>query len=293
MTLITILVSLLIERYVHRLEDYRHVNWINSYVNWACAKMVNVKWADGPVCVIMLIAPILIIISVISYFLHDIHSFFSFLFGIFILSYSIGPKRMHEQVQDFIASRKQGDNEGALLHLGNVLDDDIPSNETLLILKLNKEIFIQTSRRLLSVLFWFAILGPIGAALFRLACVIQEEKTRTQDESEFALAAIRLQYILHWIPSRLTALSYAISGSFVHAQECWRETGENNTSTDKNNDILTCIGLSAAQTGAATEEDKKDILDIDSVNESLKLCMRSIMVWVTIIAVMTLAGWMT
>ena len=293
MTLITILVSLLIERYVHRLEDYRHVNWINSYVNWACKKMASVKWADGPICIIMLIAPILIIISVISYLLNDIHSFFSFLFGIFILSYSIGPKRMHEQVQDFMESRNQGDNEGALLHLGNILNDDIPSNETLLILKLNKEIFIQTSRRLLSVLFWFAILGPIGAALFRLACVIQEEKTRMKDESEFSQAAVRLQYILHWIPSRLTALSYAISGSFVHAQECWRETSENNTPGDKNNDILTCIGLSAAQTSAMPQGEKEEMLDSDSVNATLKLCMRSVLVWVTIIAAMTLTGWMS
>jgi len=292
MTLITILASLLIERYVHWLEDYRQVNWVNNYINWACEKLENLKWADGSATLILLITPILLIIVIIDSLLNDIHSVYSIVFGIFILSYCIGPRKIYLQAKGFINARKQGDKEGAILHLGDLLGDDIPSNESLLILNLNKEILIQTSRKLLSVFFWFAILGPIGAVLVRLACQIQEEKTRNGEDCEFTQAAIRLQYILNWIPSRLVALSYAVSGSFVHAQECWRHTREDDTSADKNNDILTCIGLSALQASTDTQQEKQETLNTDSVNETLKLCTRSIIVWVTIIAAMTLAGWM-
>ncbi|NOX43384.1 MAG: regulatory signaling modulator protein AmpE [Gammaproteobacteria bacterium] len=302
MTLISILIVLLLEKYADWQTKLRNANWCCSYESWMRAKLSEYKGLDGPAGLILIIAPVIIIVGVISTILNGYHSFYSFIFGILVLSYSIGPKKIHEDVQKFIHSKKQGDNEGAYWQLDNILGQDIPESEPLLTLKLIKVILIQTSRQLLSILFWFVVLGPIGAALFRLVSIIHEDKLKNKDDSQFAIAAAQLQHILHWIPSRLTALSYAISGSFAHSLDCWRNTPDVYSSTDtfidKNDDMLTCIGLSALQLGTTEQDDNNPDLDrqnlkLNSVNEALKLGLRAIIVWVTVLAIMTLAGWMS
>jgi len=295
MILISILIALLVEKYANWHTQLRNTSWFTRYVDWVHDKLDEHEWVDGPAGLIVIIAPILVIVGYISSTLDGYHSFFSLIFGIGILSYSIGPKKFHENVQKFIHSREQGDDEGALWHLDNILGTDTPKSEPLIILKLNEEILIQTSRQLLSIVFWFIILGPIGAILLRLSNTAYNDKISNEEDSEFNQSAARLQYILHWIPCRLTALSYAISGSFVHASDCWKNTPKRDTEEtfiDKNNDMLTCIGLSSLQLGATDKNGDHQNLNLSSVNDTLKLGLRSITVWVTLIAIMTLAGWL-
>ncbi len=298
MTLITILIALLLEKYSNWHTKLRDTRWFCRYVDWMYAKFSDSKWVDGPVGVILIITPAVVIVGAIFSILDGYHSFYSFIFSILVLSFSIGPNKFYEEVKKFVQLKQQGDNEGALWYLDKILEKDFSKNEPLLILKLTEAILIQTSKRLLSVLFWFVVLGPIGAILFRLANAMHDDKIENKEDSQFTHAAARLQYILHWIPSRLTALSYAISGSFVHASECWKNTREDShqenvrTHADKNDDMLTCIGLSALQLGATDQNEKNQELNFDSVNETLKLSLRSVIVWVTVFAIMTLAGWM-
>ncbi len=299
MTLITILIALLLEKYANWHTRLRNASWFCHYINWMYAKFSDSKWMDGPAGVVFIIAPAIIIVGAVFSILDDYHSFYSFIFSILILSFSIGPNKFYDEVKKFIHLKQQGDNEGALWYLDKILGKDFSENEPLIILNLIKAILIQTSKQLLSVLFWFVVLGPIGAVLFRLTNVMHDDKIENKEDSQFAQAAARLQYILHWIPSRLTALSYAIVGSFVHASDCWKNTSEEegNTCTDihadKNEDMLTCIGLSALQLGTTEQNEKDPPLSLDSVNETLKFSLRSVIVWVTFLAIMSLTGWMS
>lgn len=297
MTLISIIISILLEKYLHKLENLRQTSWFEAYSRFVCGRLARFEWMDGPAGVIMVIAPLLILVIIASAMLADIHNFFSFLFGILILSYSLGPKKIHDQVDMFIHSKEQGDDEGAQLHLNYLLDESAPDNESQLFLEVAKTILIQTSKGILSVLFWFAILGPIGALMFRLACLLEEQTRHSEDEIQLGMAAFRLQYILHWIPSRLTALSFAVSGSFTHALDCWHnkkdEPAEEETRFDGNEEILTCIGLSALQLADANKPDAEHHLDLNGISETRKLGTRSTVVWITVIAIMTLAGWVS
>ena len=72
-------------------------------------------------------------------------------------------------------------------------------------------------------LFWFALIGPFGSVLQRLASVLDLSwDHRTERFAEFGWAAARLDDVVGWIPARLTAVSFAIMGSFEDAVHCWR-----------------------------------------------------------------------
>jgi adenosylcobinamide-phosphate synthase len=72
-------------------------------------------------------------------------------------------------------------------------------------------------------LFWFVLLGPFGALLYRFSNTLDAmwgyKNPRYQ---HFGWTAARFDDLLNWIPARLTALSYAAIGNSRQAVYAWR-----------------------------------------------------------------------
>jgi len=63
----------------------------------------------------------------------------------------------------------------------------------------------------------------VGAILQRMVSVLDRQwGHRTPQFAEFGKVAARLDDLLNWVPARITALSYAVMGSFEDALYCWR-----------------------------------------------------------------------
>jgi adenosylcobinamide-phosphate synthase len=74
-----------------------------------------------------------------------------------------------------------------------------------------------------STLFWFMLLGGLGAIAHRLANTLDAMwGYRTPRFNYFGRCAARLDDVLNFIPARLTALSYAALGQTRPAWQCWR-----------------------------------------------------------------------
>lgn len=72
-------------------------------------------------------------------------------------------------------------------------------------------------------LFWFLVLGPAGVLLHRLANTLDAMwGYKNKRYLQFGWCAARLDDLLGFIPARLTALSYALSGSSKKALLSWR-----------------------------------------------------------------------
>jgi adenosylcobinamide-phosphate synthase len=79
-------------------------------------------------------------------------------------------------------------------------------------------------RNVFGVMFWFVLLGPAGAVMYRLARFFDDEwgSRREGSHDRFGQCARQAFRIIDWIPSRLTALSFALAGNFEDAVFCWR-----------------------------------------------------------------------
>jgi adenosylcobinamide-phosphate synthase len=91
---------------------------------------------------------------------------------------------------------------------------------------------IAAHRHVFGVFFWYAVLsviglGPVGAVVYRLAEYVQRRWQREQAQdngvsSVLVAVAAHAWHLLDWLPARATALGFAIVGSFEDAMDGWR-----------------------------------------------------------------------
>jgi AmpE protein len=312
MSLLAILISLVLKKLLPALHGLRSLGWIGPYQQWIQQRLAtHEKWRGIPTLLIIVLLPV-IGIAIAQHLLNDVLVFFGFVFSIVVLTYCLGPKDQHQLVHQYLDAEEVDDQESAQATLQEIfpeqsvesLPEDKASRSRLLI----DTVLIQTHDQLLAILFWFIILGPMGALLYRLTLeILQHEQLahETTDnetgDSEFSAAVARLYYLLAWIPSHLAALSYAVMGSFVHALHAWQNEPHEQTAEASNNAyliddkapqshrLLIHIGVASLQFDSSPPQE--DAQQNEAIRETLGLCGRSLVAWITVLALMTLAGW--
>lgn len=285
MSLITILVSLLAERFLGAPGELRHFGWF-----WRWDERVR-EWLptagpwQGAAAVVAVLAVPFILIALLGAWLADLWGLFGFIFAVLVLLYSFGPQDLEAQVEALIDARERDDEESARLHAADMLGDWVPADTRELTRAVMETIFVETHERILGVIFWFLLLGPAGGLLYRLATLLSARYRN--EESEFGAAAWRLHQILAWVPVRLTALAYALSGSFVDAMQYWRD--EAAKWRDMNRGILVCAGFGALRYEPAGED--LVATGLEDIRATLSLARRTVVVWLAILGLFTLAGW--
>lgn len=77
-----------------------------------------------------------------------------------------------------------------------------------------------------ATLFWFAVAGPPGALLHRLANTLDAcWGYRNQRFLYFGRCAARADDLLNYVPARLCALAYSLAGATRSAVDCWWSQG--------------------------------------------------------------------
>src|SRR5690606_3064213 len=80
-------------------------------------------------------------------------------------------------------------------------------------------------RRWFGVLLWFALLGAVGALLYRLAAVAAEEAVAARLPPALAGAARTLLAVLDWPAAQRGTVWLALVGTFDAVREGWEEAG--------------------------------------------------------------------
>jgi adenosylcobinamide-phosphate synthase len=144
--------------------------------------------------------------------------------------------------------------------------------------------------------------GPGGAVLYRLSTLLDERWGRTNDDAfrAFGQFARTTAQWLEWVPTRLTALSFAIVGDFEDAVYCWRSQAA--AWTDRQIGILLASGAGAlgVRLGEALHGAGRVILrpeiglgdeaDAEHLDSAVGLIWRALVLWMLVIALVTLAS---
>lgn len=126
---------------------------------------------------------------------------------------------------------------------------------------------LSAHRHVFGVLAWFSVLavlglGPVGAVIYRLSEYVprywtHEKATRIRPISR-ALhdVAHRMWSLLDWVPARLTAVGFAVVGSFEDAIDSWRHYERQGVVTNDGVILASTAGainirLGTSQMGAA------------------------------------------
>jgi membrane protein required for beta-lactamase induction len=96
-----------------------------------------------------------------------------------------------------------------------------------------------------------------------------------------------LYAILLWLPAQLTTLAFAVTGSFIDTLQEWKQRLPNDyLNPRESEDTLFHTGLKSLQIDPETHA-----FEFATVQDVLALSWRSIVLWVTALALLTLAGW--
>ncbi|MGH8119293.1 MAG: hypothetical protein ACRESK_01615, partial [Gammaproteobacteria bacterium] len=148
-------------------------------------------------------------------------------------------------------------------------------------------ILVYANHRLFAVLFWFMVLGPCGAVLYRLATALLQQYQEIH--GGYGDSARDLCNILDWPASRLFALGNALTGNMVDALEAWREVEQNSLTVNEN--IIRASGLGALNYHPSGDETEHLLDDrIYWVRALQGMLNRTLLVWLTVLGLMTLSG---
>lgn len=283
MSFIAILLSIAIELGVSALENWRRFGWFHKLTDWILLKMQNTSMGDGAVTVVAVLAPIVLAVWVVASVLNGLWVAFAFLFSLFVLSMSLGPHDPLRSTQKYLHALEQNDMDTARQYAEAMLENEVNGNHVVTAQDVKEALFIKLVTHILGVFFWFIILGPVGAALFRANCLLRERFKGVQ--SGFADSINDLYKILLWIPARLTVLGFAIVGSFVHTLESMRHISDF-WKMDSETLLVEC-GLGAMYPSEEAEENQPDV---NSVHMALAMGKRAVVAWLTVLGLLVITG---
>jgi membrane protein required for beta-lactamase induction len=293
MSLMIIVICLIAERFLIDHQHLRHYRWLGRYSQWI-SRQATPKWMRrGITRVIILLLPPLLLIGILQQLLaNTLFGLPGAIFAGIALLYSLGPDDLDSQVNAYTSAVENDVDESARVVAQEIIDDEPPTSEPALSQAVSESILYQANRRIFAVLFWFLLLGPMGALLYRLATRAPRLEHANHD-TDFYLNAKQLVTILDWMPARVTAACYAIAGSFEDALYGWRSYQETRFDefTDSNVGTLICSGSGAMRLTTLLEEAREDLQDYSHLPQAaMALVWRSLVVWVVIVGLLTLTG---
>lgn len=290
MTLLAIFFSLVLERAIESLRSYRRFEWFDAWtakVRGWCEK----RGIGGPLTVLAVISLPVVFVGLLNLALYDfIGGLLALIFNVIILVLCLGPQDLDEQVTHVMDVLDEGDDEAIKEIVEPLIETDMPDSKPLLQQRLVETILLQANERIFALIFCFLLLGPLGAVMYRLSCHMKANA----DEGDYATAARRLHDLLAFIPAHLSAIGFAMAGSFVDAIHGWRvHLSEWQQDWQASVSAATIAGgFGALQyTPGEAEDDELDYASIhDQVKSTLGLVWRTLVIWVVLIAVFTLFG---
>lgn len=297
MKLIALVIGLALERVLTHLLHLRELRWFDRYFDWGLAQMRDrPAWAAWLIGVAVLLVPVLpVVIIAISLLTADI--FWDvpyFLFAVLVLLFSLGPRDLGAEVHEYCESVEDNRFEESQRIAKELLETEPPRDHGRRELAVEEAVLVQANNRIFGVVFFFVAFGPIGAWLFRVGDLFRRRavyEAQRNDAPERAQPYDRVEQlhgILAWVPARLTCLGYALAGSFEEALRAWRSYGEHVAGQrffHINDELVAAVGQAALARPAYED------VSAECAAAALRLVTRTVFIWVTVIALMTLFGW--
>lgn len=284
MTLIFILIALGLDFFLGGLERYRNYNWFTALYYFLEKKLAHLKYWDSSIGLIFVLTiPVLSLIAVIALLDHW-SGILEGVFTLLLLIYCLAPEELDNRLDHFISAIDEGNAEKITTLSDELIDvaviDDEDANETAVI----KSVFVEAHKRSFAVIFWFLILGAVGALLYRLVNELNDELNDIH--SNFSDSTKVLLNILEWPSSRIMIVAMALAGSLVDVFSGWKHS--DHLTFDVNNKVIIEAGM-----GALQYKPEIDIPDVEKsywIDELKSLINRTLIICLAILGVMTLSG---
>lgn len=287
MLLLSLLIALALKQLWKSSNPLHYDDWLLKFDNVLSGFLSKIDIQDTTVNFSIVVSVIAVSTFTISSLFHHSNHLLYVVFSCAVLLYSFGRGELTRHITDFIVSEAKGDWASAS-QAANALDiktNEIPLNNWA---QLNKYFLSEANyrgcERFFGVVFWFALLGPVGAISYRLCHlwhqrVIPHTKLKnTKTQREFT----RLIEIIEWPVVRLLGLTYAVTGNFTGCINAWKQTVLTKKITNKQTLLLCLKGALAVDSELALTQE----ITRKELNALQELQTRTLWFWVGAIALL-------
>lgn len=298
-TLIAVIVALALGHVAPSLAaSVRDYGWFGRWLQWLDGRMQSGDgfWRSRHGIVLALLPPVLAVALFQLALDAPLLGLAGLVFAIAVLFYCWGPRDLDLDVEAIMqagdpAARREA--AAALWPIGGMVSLDGPS--------LVAAVFVNAKRRWFGVLFWFLLLGPSGAMLYRLTVLAADDAMATQLPAGTRAGARWLAGLLDWPVAQLMTLALALVGNFDSVVGAWKDRGGGSFRLDA--DFLSAAARASVKSELADEamdyveegvDDSGALVqqmgELPELRDAMSLAWRVLLVWLAVLALFVLAG---
>ena len=282
----------LIERKAYNALLARWANWLENTFNAGESRHGRIAWTVAA-------APLVLGSLALYYLLLWLHPLFALGLNIAALYVTLGFRQFSHYFTAIQLALKAGHLDRARELIGTWRGESAAHRSKEEVVRLAiEEALVASHQHVFAVLFWFMLLpGPSGAILYRLAGYLARRWTT---HGAFGTFALRVHKAMEWPAVRLTAIAFAVVGDFEDAIYSWRTQAESWAEPQLGIVLAAGAGAMGVRLGMplaeadGTVHPRPDLGLGESADEAfldstVGLLWRSLVVWVFLLALLTVA----
>jgi len=286
-TLLAVVIAVLLGHTVGSVARLRRLDWFIAWNDWLGER----RRREGRWGLLLVLLPPLVLVALVQFWLGSLlFGIPAFFFAVLVLLFSWGPRDLDRDVEAVIDAGDPVARRDALAMLRVDAPEGQAAPDTLV-----NAIFHAALRRWFGVLFWFLVLGPVGALAYRLLVVCADGPAQTGLAPGEQSLADTLLRAAEWPVAQVMTLGLALVGDFDRVLAAWRDWHSGPASMDAG--FLYAAGRACVAIEAVDEP--VEMLDVPATDfepgvgalrSAMALAWRVLLLWLAVLALFVLAG---
>ena len=290
LTLIAVVLSLVLGHVAPALIGLRRYDWFVGWLRWFGRLFGGQSAWQGRFGLLLPVGLPVLAIAGVQYLLHGrFYGLPLFVFALAVLIYTWGPRDLDLDVDAVIDARDGEARRVAAESLFPEGGDVVIEGPSLV-----EAVFRCALWRWFGVLFWFLLLGPAGALLYRLVSLSAQGEAQRVLLPAQGQAAKLFVGLLNWPVAHLMTFGLALAANFDGVLAAWRDW-------HAHGGMRLDIGFlgAAARASVVCELAEEDAYAIDGpaqapalleLRDAMSLVWRVLLLWLAVLAIFVVAG---
>ena len=294
-TLVAVVIALVLGHVAPALvTSARQFTWFGHWLQWLGTQSGEGGFWRGRHGIVLALLPVLAGVALLQWLLHaPLLGFLGLLFGVVALVYAWGPRDLDVDVEAIIDAHDAPTRREAIARLWPQGEGASIDGSALV-----EAVFRNALQRWFGVLFWFLLLGPVGALLYRLSALACEGEFARSLPAENLIGARTLHALLNWPVAQLMTLSMALVGNFDAVFNAWRTAQGNTLQLDVG--FLGAAARASVKSELAEEAEEyaeegmvQSMRELPELRDAMSLVWRILLLWLAVLALFVIAGWVS
>ncbi|RXR03530.1 hypothetical protein [Pseudoxanthomonas composti] len=295
LTLLAVVTALVLGHLAHApLERLRRFGWYARWLRGLDVQAGRSAFWRGRHGVLLAVAVPVLLVALLAWLLRGwLLGVPGALFAIAVLVYAWGPRDLDVDVEAVLEADDTATRQAAVARLWPEASVPLSDGPALV-----GAVFRSALQRWFGVMFWFLLLGPAGALLYRLLAVSAHGVEGASMPGGHRAGAAWWCAVLDWPVAMLMGWTLALVGNFDAVVGAWRGTGSQGHGLQAT--FLDAAARASVRSELEAEaEDYTDeglvpaISELPELRDAMSLVWRILLLWLAVLALFVIAGWVS